>query len=288
MTYQGVDTAARLTAGQAKILRENGISFVARYLVPETLWKALTAQEAADIRNAGLALMLCWELGGEDLRGGSVKGVEHGARAKQLAEGLGVPAGVTVYFAVDYNALPGDYPAIEQYMLAAQTAMGNKYVAGLYGHEKIVEFLAQRGTVKRFWQCVAWSNRFLPEATVRQYAWQGDERAKAVQAKIGVAVDLDATETLSGMWMPQAEYDDGGDTVIEPAGADDPGGPKTPWYAEAMAWAKDAGLIQDGRPNDPVTRAELATVLRRYDKLVDEKIRLRLPEDDSLGGLISE
>ena len=81
------------------------------------------------------------------------------------------------------------------------------------------------------------------------------------------------------------EYDDGeGGTIIEPT----PTKPTQPWYAEAMAWAKDAGLIQDGRPNDSVTRAELATVLQRYDKLVDEKIRLRLPEDDSLGGLISE
>ena len=284
MTYDGIDTAARLTAEQAKTLRENGITFVARYLVPEGLWKALTAKEAADIRAAGLALMLCWELGGEDLRQGAAKGAEHGARAKQLAEGLGVPAGVTIYFAVDYNAPASDFPLIEQYMLAAQTAMKNKYVAGLYGHERIVEYLGQRGSVKKFWQCVAWSNVFSTFATVRQYAWQGDERAKAVQAKIGVAVDLDATETLSGMWMPGNTYDDGGDTIIEPQ----PVKPTEPWYAEAMAWAKDAGLINDGRPNDPVTRAELATILQRYDRLVDEKIKLRMPEDDSLGGLISE
>ena len=278
MTYEGIDTAARLTAAQARILRDSGISFVGRYLVPESLWKALTAKEAADIRAAGLAIMLCWELGGEDLRQGAAKGAEHGARAKQLAEGLGVPAGTIIYFAVDYNAQPADYPLIEQYMLAAQTAMGSKYVAGLYGHERIVEYLAQRGTVKKFWQCVAWSNMFSPYATVRQYAWQGDERAKAVQKLIGVAVDIDATETLSGMWMPQTEYSDGDDTIIVPQ----------PWYAEAMAWAKDAGLIQDGRPNDPVTRAELATVMQRYDRLVDEKIKLRLPEDSSFGGLISE
>ena len=118
---------------------------------------------------------------------------------------------------------------------------------------------------------------FSPYATVRQYAWQGDERSKAVQKLIGVAVDLDATETLVGMWLPGNAYADDDGTIIEPQ----------PWYAEAMAWAKDAGLIQDGRPNDPVTRAELATVMQRYDRLVDEKIKLRLPEDSSFGGLIS-
>lgn len=52
-----------------------------------------------------------------------------------------------------------------------------------------------------------------------------------------------------------------------------------PWYADAMDWAAENGLINDGRPNDPVTRAEMATILRRYDKLVNEKILLHLPED---------
>lgn len=284
MTYEGIDTAARLTAAQARILRENGISFVGRYLVPETLWKALTKQEAADIRAAGLALMLCWELGGEDLKQGAAKGAEHGARARQLAEGLGVPAGTIIYFAVDYNAQPADYPLIEQYMLAAQTAMGNKYVAGLYGHEKIVEYLAQRGTVKRFWQCVAWSNMFSEYATVRQYAWQGDERAKALAEKVGVAVDLDATETLVGMWLPGNSYADDDGTIIEPQ----PSQPVQPWYSEAMQWAKENGLINDGRPQDNLTRAEMATILQRFDKRIDEKIKLHMPEDDSYGGLISE
>lgn len=285
MTYEGIDTAARLTAAQARILRENGISFVGRYLVPETLWKALTAQEAADIRAAGLALMLCWELGGEDLRGGSVRGVEHGARARQLAEALGVPAGTIIYFAVDYNAPATDFPLIEQYMIAAQTALTAKYIAGLYGHERIVEYLAQRGSVKKFWQCVAWSNMFSEFATVRQYAHQFDPRSEELVAKADIlAVDLDATETLAGMWLPGNAYADEDGTIIELK----PTQPTQPWYAEAMQWAKDNGLINDGRPNDPVTRAELATVLQRYDRLVDEKIRLHLPEDNSLGGLISE
>lgn len=51
--------------------------------------------------------------------------------------------------------------------------------------------------------------------------------------------------------LKPAEYDDGA------------GGTKTPWYAGAMAWAKEQGYIRDGRPDDPVTRAELATVLYR-------------------------
>ena len=262
MTYEGIDTAARLNAAQCKILRASGISFAARYLVPEALWKALTAQEASDIRSAGLALMLCWEKGGDDIRLGAVKGAEHGTRARQLAEALGVPTGTAIYFAADYNVPESDFAAVGQYMAAAQTALGGKYAAGLYGHEKLVAHCAAKGEIRHFWQCVAWSERFDPAATVRQYAWQGDARAKAVAAQIGVDVDLDSTETLDGMWLPSgASYDDGeGGTVIEYTGA---ARPAAPWYAEAMAWAKERQLIMDGRPNDPVTRAELATVLMR-------------------------
>ena len=65
-----------------------------------------------------------------------------------------------------------------------------------------------------------------------------------------------------------------------------------PWYAEAMAWAEKLGLIKDGRPNDNLTRAEMATILMRYDKIVDAKIfealNLLQPEDDSFGGIISD
>lgn len=36
-----------------------------------------------------------------------------------------------------------------------------------------------------------------------------------------------------------------------------------PWYAEAMKQVKDMGIMTDGRPEDPVTRAELAAVAVR-------------------------
>ena len=272
MTYEGIDTAGRISADKARILRENGISFIARYLVPETLWKALSKQEASDIRHAGLALMLCWEIGSDDIKQGAAKGAEHGRRARELAEGMGVPAGTCIYFAADYNVPEKDYTAVEQYMIAAQTALGSRYVAGLYGPLGIVDFLAKRGSVKRFWQCVAWSDHFSETATVRQYAHQGDARAKAVAARIGVDVDLNVCDTLTGMWgipVPQDGYDDGeGGTIIEYTGGTQSA---SPWYAEAMAWAKERHIINDGRPNDPVTRAELATVLYRIMGPEDEK-----------------
>ena len=79
--------------------------------------------------------------------------------------------------------------------------------------------------------------------------------AKAMAAACGIyAVDLDSAETLAGMWLPPAHPE-----------------PEKPWYADAMVWAEEQDLIRDGRPNDPVTRAELATVLYRIHGPEDNK-----------------
>lgn len=253
--YQGIDTAARITAAQAAKIRAEGVSFVGRYLVPESYSKALTAKEIAVLRGAGLAILLCWELYGEDMKGGAVKGAEHGARARKLAESMGVPSGTTIFFAADYDVPAADLILCEQYLKAAQAALGN-YRAGAYGGERLITYLADRGLPITLWQCVAWSNVFSQSAAVIQYAWQGASDAKEMAKRIGVAVDLNSCEDMraAGLWMPEAQYSDGNDTIIEPR----------PWYADAMAWGESTGIMKDGRPNDNLTRAEFITALMRY------------------------
>lgn len=292
MGYLGVDTAARLTAAAAKTLKENGVSFVGRYLVPPGMYKDITAEEIRILREAGLAILLCWEIGAGDIKGGAERGAKDGSRAKMLAEIFGVPAGTTIFFACDYCPVQGDYPAIEAYMRAAQAAC-KPYVAGLYGCAKIIDYIAERGACERFWQCVAWSEgKISQHMNVYQYQWSGGPESQAMTAKLGgIPVDMNRSENIekAGLWMPDMkEYDDGEGGVIYETSK-----PSTPaWYEEQMAWAKKLGLINDGRPNDNLTRAEMATILMRYDKIIDAKImealNLLQPEDDSFGGLISE
>ena len=263
MTYLGIDTAAAISPAAAKKLRAEGVSFVGRYLVPTGMGKDLKADEAKGLHDAGLAILLCWEIGAGDVKGGSERGRSDGARAKALAESFGVPAGTTIYFACDYCAVEREYPVIEQYIRAAGAACA-PYEAGLYGHAGLADWLGQRGACRKFWQCVAWSlGRLSQYTTVYQYQWSGGAEAVAMREKIGVPVDMNKTTSIeaAGLWMPpKAE-------------------PETHWYDEAMAWAKAQGLIRDGRPNDPVTRAELATVL----------YRLYGPEDSKEhSGLLSE
>ena len=292
MTYQGIDTAARITAEQATKLAKNGIAFAGRYLVPLGMGKEITDAEIETLQKAGLAILLCWEVGAEAVKKGAAQGVHDATRAKDLAQAFGVPTGTCIYFAADYNVPQADYIQCEQYMLAARSALGSKYEAGLYGPRGIVDFLSSRRSCRKFWQCVAWSNGFSESATVQQYAWQGDQRAKEMAAKTGIlAVDLDQTDDMrgAGLWMPNfTEYDDGeGGTIIEPS---KPSAQAKPWYADAMEWAEKTGLIRDGRPLDNLTRAEMATILQRYDAVLEQKVleavMRRLPDDDSLGGLI--
>lgn len=248
MTYLGVDTAARISATAAKALRENGASFVARYITPG---KSLDAAEISALRDAGLAIMICWETSATRMKGGAKAGAEDAERAAWYARQLGIPEGTVIYFAADYDVPTADFPAIEAYLKTAKFNV-EPYGIGLYGPEAVVAEMSRRGVCNYFWQCVAWSNQFLPCADVRQYAWQGDARAKDLAQKTGIlAVDLDSAETLAGMWMPP----------VQPAPD-----PTQPWYAADMAWMERNCLMLDGRPDDNPTRAELAAVVHRLEE----------------------
>ncbi len=205
MNYQGIDTAARLTAEQAKILRSEGVSFAVRYLVPEKYGKALTAQEAAILRENGLAVMLCRETWAKRMLGGAAAGAEDGAAARNLAQALGVPSGTAIYFAADWDVQESEIAACAAYFRAAQIA-AEPYNAGVYGGQRVIAALCCE--TAWLWQCVAWSGEFLPTAHVIQYQWQHSPDAKALAAKVGVAVDLDSAASLAGMWTAEKQNEE--------------------------------------------------------------------------------
>lgn len=256
--YQGIDTAARITAAQAAKLRQNGVSFACRYIGPESWGKTLTALEIQALRDADLAIMLCFESTANRMKGGVRAGAEDAVTARNCAAALGVPAGTVIFFACDYNAPESDFAAIEAYLRGAEMN-AEQYGVGLYGPEKVVAAMSERGACFYFWQCVAWSNQFLPVADVRQYAWQGDARAKAMAAACGIyAVDLDSAETLAGMWLPP----------VKPQ--------PEPWYADTVRWAEKEGVIapvpniEDARPEDPATRTEVMQMIRNYNRRFED------------------
>lgn len=259
MIYQGVDTASKITKQIAKKLKEESVDFVVRYLVPErgqTAWKSLSASEASDILDSGLALMLVWETSADRVKGGAKDGASDGFDAHKLAADMGVPPGTVIYFAADYNVPESDFDAVEAYLIGAKCNL-EQYKVGLYGSEKVVQAMSERGACKHFWQCVAWSNEFLPVASVIQYEWQGGADAKALAKKVGVSVDLDSATTLETMWLPHGQgYSDGDDVIYEYTNHVAP----KEQVEMAMDWAQSHGIVS----GNGVAEKTIAIALWRY------------------------
>ena len=263
MTYEGIDTVARITAAQARKMRENGIAFAGRYIGPESWGKTITRSETELLLGEGVAILLCWETVAERMRGGASAGAEDGASALRWAISLGVPAGTVIYFACDYYPPYGELALCDKYTRAAQAALGSTYEAGVYGPQHVVSYLSESGACDKFWQCVGGSNMFLPVAKVRQYAGQDDVRAKDMAKKLGImAVDLDASEDLRGLWRPKET--------------------ETHWYDDTVLWAEKEGICDGTRPEDPATRAEVAQMFRNYNR------RFESEDYKSTSGLLAD
>lgn len=248
MTYLGVDTAKRISTPVAAKIAEQNISFVGRYLVNQTMSKAITDDEAKRLHNAGLGVLLIYETYATRCREGETAGKRDGYEAYSLAKQIGVPDNMVIYFAVDYDAPKNDYAAIESYLYAAKSACA-PYRCGVYGKADLINSVK----ADAYMQCVAWSNGMVSsKANIYQYEWQGGAKAQKIAKEIGIAVDMCRCADLekAGIWMPEKQK---------------------MWYDDAMKWAEQQGLIKDGRPNDPVTRAELATVLYRIFAPDDNK-----------------
>lgn len=246
--YRGVDTCAKISTLQAQKLAEQGVSFVGRYLVNPLNSKAVTDDEAKRIHDAGMGVLLIYETYATRCREGEAAGKRDGYEAYSLAKQMGVPDNTVIYFAVDYDAPKNDYAAIEAYLYAAKAACA-PYRCGVYGKADLINSVK----ADAYMQCVAWSYGMVStKNNIYQYEWQGGAEAQAMAKAVGVPVDMCRSADLNaaGIWMPEQ---------------------KKMWYDDAMAWTQQQGLIKDGRPNDFVTRAELATVLYRLFAPDDDK-----------------
>ena len=199
---KGIDTAARLTASQARALKAAGYEFAGRYLVPENYGKALTRAEAEAITGAGLRLLTVWETTAERAKGGAAAGAADGAQALQCARALDMPDRGIIYFAVDFGAQAGDMTAIEAYLRAAR-AQTAEYEIGVYGPYNVIEYMAERQVCKAYWQCVGWScGKHSAHRHVYQAEW--GKLVAGVQVDINGCADLDA----AGIWDYRKEAED--------------------------------------------------------------------------------
>lgn len=168
---EGIDCATPLSAANVARLRLAGKKFVCRYLAPPGSiydWKRLRRSEVMALRAARMGLVCVYETSSTRARGGAVAGREDALAANALLAQLGIP-GAPVYFAVDFDATPGDQAAIKAYLVAAGSVLGHARV-GIYGGFWPVNRALNAGVVKYAWQTYAWSGgRRDPRAQLYQY-----------------------------------------------------------------------------------------------------------------------
>uniref|UniRef100_UPI00037E522B glycoside hydrolase domain-containing protein n=1 Tax=Brevibacillus massiliensis TaxID=1118054 RepID=UPI00037E522B len=110
----------------------------------------------------------------------------------QEAKLIGQPEGTAIYFAVDYDAQPADYAAIEAYLRAAAKELPG-YAVGVYGSYAVVEEMAKRKACTHYWQTYAWSKGQLSKAAnLYQY--------KNGQTLAGHTVDFNEALGGEGWW----------------------------------------------------------------------------------------
>lgn len=203
----GTDCATPLTLDTAKMLAAAGHQFAARYLVPPAYaWKRLTREEAEAITKAGMRIVSVYETSANRPAGGAAAGRADGAAAFREAQAIGQPLGSAIYYAVDYDAKPQDYDAIQAYLSAAASQTPG-YAAGVYGSFAVVEEMAKRRACAHFWQTYAWSKgKRSNHANLYQHR-------NNVQAA-GIAVDLNESFGNEGWWSLLPENPDKANTPM--------------------------------------------------------------------------
>lgn len=177
-------TPAQLVAAGAK--------FFIGYLSSDPSKNILDGERKA-LHAAGLDVGLVFE----NEAGGMKNGYSHGrldaASAYDQAIALGVPAGVCIYFACDWDATPAQQAAINAYMDGVREVFAGRYQHGAYAGYYPLKRLFDAGKIMQGWQTYAWSGGQL------------DERAAIYQYLNGVKVaghdcDLNKRFADGGLW----------------------------------------------------------------------------------------
>lgn len=152
---EGVDYSWARPSGA--VLKSVGKSFAVRYLYPDGQGgKGLDPSELADLQAHGVEVPVVYEGYAARAKEGRAAGAADAKTAQAALEAVGLPTGMPIYFAVDYDAPESDQPAIDEYLRGCADVIGADRV-GVYASFYVVKRCAQNGSAKWFWQTYAWS-----------------------------------------------------------------------------------------------------------------------------------
>jgi hypothetical protein len=146
-------------------VKAQGYKFVLRYLTGHG--KALSGAERRDIEAHKLGLGVVFESSANRAGQGRAAGASDARTAQWAVTTVGLPATLPIYFAVDFDADPGQ---VAPYFQGIRNVLPFDRT-GVYGGYRVVSALAGGGVVKWVWQTVAWSGgKVYPGAHIFQHA----------------------------------------------------------------------------------------------------------------------
>lgn len=191
MTIEGADYS--WSRPSVQLMKNAGLKFVVRYL--DASGKGIDKAEADALRAAKLNICLVFEGGANHAASGRAAGVADMQTAVRLAKALGVPAGVCIYLAVDFD-VTSQMAAVEAYFDGAHSVR-DIYRVGVYGEADVIDAVVGNGHADLGWDTYAWSGgRLSTYAALFQYQ-------NGVNA-YGGQIDRDrAVKDDYGAWLAQ-------------------------------------------------------------------------------------
>jgi LysM repeat protein len=152
---EGIDYSWARPGGET--IAAAGKAFAVRYLWPDGQGgKGLDPSELGDLQAHGIEVPVVFESYASRAKEGRAAGQADGNTAQDALVALGLPTGMPVYFAVDYDAPESDQGVIDEYLRGCADSLGADRV-GVYGGYYIVKRCAENGSAKWLWQTYAWS-----------------------------------------------------------------------------------------------------------------------------------
>lgn len=154
-TIEGVDYSWARPG--AAVLKAAGKHFAVRYLFDDGQGgKGLDASEIADFNANGVDVAIVYESTARRALDGRAAGQADAHAAQAQLQSVGLPAGIPIYFAVDFDTTEANQAGIDEYLRGVADVIGLART-GVYGSFYVVERCANNGTAKWFWQTYAWS-----------------------------------------------------------------------------------------------------------------------------------
>lgn len=193
----------------------------------------MQASEVRALKLAKMGLVLVYEFDSHRALHGKAAGVADAKTAQAQLNALGLKT-APVYFAVDFDATPGDQAAINQYLMGAASVLGWQRV-GVYGSYWVVSRALAAKVCKYGWETYAWSGTNV-DSKAHLFQYKNGQRVG------GVSVDLDRAL--------QADF---GDALAAPAPAPKPV-PKPKPVPPPPPAPKPVPPLKPAKPGKPLVR----------------------------------